>query len=39
MIAITLQFVRMLRDCFKSRQQLEAELPMLRHQLNVLPQV
>jgi hypothetical protein len=36
MIAIGLLFVRMLRDCFKSRRQLEAEILVLRHQLNVL---
>jgi len=38
MIAIGLLFVRMLRDCFKSRHQLEAEILVLRHQLNVLRQ-
>jgi hypothetical protein len=38
MIAIGLLFVRMLRDCFKSRRQLEAEILVLRHQLNVLRQ-
>jgi len=37
MIAIGLLFVRMLRDCFKSRQRLEAEILVLRHQ-NVLQQ-
>jgi len=31
MIAIGLLFVRMLRDCFKSRRQLEAEILVLRH--------
>jgi transposase InsO family protein len=36
MIAIGLLFVRMLCDCFKSRQRLEAESLVLRHQLNVL---
>src|ERR1700758_4326732 len=36
MIAIALLFVRMLRDCFKSRSRLEAEIVVLRHQLNVL---
>src|SRR4030088_2217636 len=36
MIAIGLLFVRMLCDCFKSRSQLEAEILVLRHQLNVL---
>jgi hypothetical protein len=34
MIAIGLLFVRMLRDYFKSRPQLEAEIVILRHQLN-----
>src|SRR5215510_14890080 len=38
MIAIGLLFVRMPCDCFKSRQQLEAEIMVLRHQLNVLQQ-
>src|SRR6516162_8342981 len=38
MIAIGLLFIRMLCDCFKPRQQLEAELLVLRHQLNVLQQ-
>src|SRR5205809_7864469 len=38
MIAIGLLFVRMLCDCFKSRQRLEAEILVLRHQLNVLRQ-
>jgi hypothetical protein len=38
MIAIGLLFVRMLCDCFKSRRQLEAEILVLRHQLNVLRQ-
>jgi hypothetical protein len=36
MIAIGLLFVRMLCDCFKSRPRLEAEILVLRHQLNVL---
>jgi transposase InsO family protein len=36
MIAIAVLFVRLLRDCFKSRRQLEAEILVLRHQLNVL---
>ena len=36
MIAIGLLFIRMLCDCFKS--QLEAEILVLRHQLNVLRQ-
>jgi hypothetical protein len=38
MIAIGLLFVRMLCDCFKSRRQLEAEILVLRHQVNVLRQ-
>jgi hypothetical protein len=38
MIAIGLLFVRMLCDCFKSRRGLEAEILVLRHQLNVLQQ-
>src|ERR1700739_2151376 len=38
MIAIGLLFIRMLCDCFKPRQQLQAELLVLRHQLNVLRQ-
>jgi hypothetical protein len=38
MIAIGLLFVRMLCDCFKSRRRLEAEILVLRHQLNVLQQ-
>ena len=36
MIAVGLLFVRMLRDYFKPRQQLEAEILVLRHQLSVL---
>ena len=36
MIAIGLLFVRMLCDCFRPRQQLEAEILVLRHQLNIL---
>ncbi len=36
MIAIALLFVRFLCDCFKSRRRLEAEILVLRHQLNVL---
>src|SRR5215471_13985890 len=36
MIAIALLFVRMLCDCFKPRRWLEAEILILRHQLNVL---
>ena len=38
MIAIGLLFVRTLCDWFKSRRQLEAEILVLRHQLNVLQQ-
>ena len=38
MIAIAFLFVRMLCDCFKPRQRLEAEILVLRHQLNVLQQ-
>src|SRR5437660_1894981 len=38
MIAIGVLFIRMLCDCFKSRQRLEAEILVLRHQLNVLRQ-
>ena len=38
MIAIGLLFVRMLCDCFKPREQLQAEILVLRHQLNVLRQ-
>src|SRR6266567_5065406 len=38
MIAIGLLFVRALCDWFKPRQQLEAEILVLRHQLNVLQQ-
>jgi hypothetical protein len=36
MIAIGILFVRMLCDYFKSRPQLEAEIVILRHQLNLL---
>src|SRR2546425_10893210 len=36
MIAIGLLFVRMLCDFFKPRPRLEAEILILRHQLNVL---
>jgi transposase InsO family protein len=36
MIAIGLLFVRLLSDCFKPRPRLEAEIMVLRHQLNVL---
>src|SRR6202049_28272 len=38
MIAIAFLFVRALCDHFKPRQQLEAEILVLRHQLNVLQQ-
>ncbi len=38
MIAIASLFVRVLCDCFKPRRQLEAEILVLRHQLNVLQQ-
>jgi hypothetical protein len=38
MFAITFLFVRVLYDCFKSRRRLEAEVLVLRHQLNVLQQ-
>ena len=38
MFAIAFLFVRVLRDCFKSRRRLEAEILVLRHQLNVLQQ-
>ena len=37
-MAVAFLFVRMLGDCFKSRRQLEAEILVLRHQLNVLQQ-
>jgi len=37
-IAIASLFVRLLCDCFKSRQRLEAEILVLRHQLNILQQ-
>ena len=36
MIAIWLLLVRMLCDCFRPRLQLEAEIVVLRHQLNIL---
>ena len=36
MIAIGFLFVRILCDCFRSRWRLEAEILVLRHQLNVL---
>ena len=35
-MAIAVLFIRMLCDCFKSRRRLEAEILVLRHQLNVL---
>jgi hypothetical protein len=38
LFAIGLLFVRMLCDWFKSRRRLEAEILVLRHQLNVLQQ-
>ena len=38
MMAIAFLFVSMLGDCFKSRRRLEAEILVLRHQLNVLQQ-
>jgi hypothetical protein len=38
MIAIAGLFVRFLCDCFKPRQRLEAEILILRHQLNILQQ-
>jgi hypothetical protein len=38
MIATAFLFVRVLCDCFKSRRRLEAEILVLRHQLNVLQQ-
>jgi hypothetical protein len=38
MIAIGLLFLRMLCDCFKPQQRLEAEILVLGHQLNVLQQ-
>src|SRR5256885_278278 len=38
MIAITFLLVRVLCDCFKSRRRLEAEILVLRHQLNILQQ-
>ena len=36
MLAMGLLFIRMLCDLFKPRQQLETEILVLRHQLNVL---
>ena len=38
MFAIAFLFVRVLSDGFKSRRRLEAEILVLRHQLNVLQQ-
>jgi hypothetical protein len=38
MIAIAFLFICVLCDCFKSRWRLEAEILVLRHQLNVLQQ-
>ena len=38
MFAIAFLFVRVLCDCFKARRRLEAEILVLRHQLNVLQQ-
>jgi transposase InsO family protein len=38
MIALGLLFVRLLRDCFRPRGRLEAEIMVLRHQLNILQQ-
>jgi hypothetical protein len=38
MCAIAFLFVRVLCDGFKSRRRLEAEILVLRHQLNVLQQ-
>jgi hypothetical protein len=38
MIAIASLFVRLLCDCFKPQQRLEAEILILRHQLNILQQ-
>src|SRR5437660_5260220 len=39
MLAIGFLCVRILCDCFKSRRRLEAEILILRHQLNVLRQL
>jgi uncharacterized protein len=39
MIAIAFLFVRMVCDCFKSRRRLDAELLVLRHQLQLYPTV
>src|SRR6516164_8996702 len=38
MIAIAFLFVRMVYDCFKPGRRLEAEILILRHQLNILQQ-
>src|SRR5256884_8571932 len=38
MIAIAFLVVRVVWDCFKSQRRLEAEILVLRHQLNVLQQ-
>jgi hypothetical protein len=38
MFAIAFLFVRVLCDGFKARRRLEAEILVLRHQLNVLQQ-
>ena len=38
MVAIGLLLLRMLCDCFKPQWRLEAEIVVLRHQLNVLQQ-
>src|SRR3982074_456754 len=38
MIAIAFLFICVLCDCFKSRRRLEAEILVVRHQLNVLQQ-
>jgi hypothetical protein len=38
MIAITFLLIRVLCDCLKSRRRLEAEILVLRHQLNILQQ-
>ena len=38
MIAIGILFIRMLSDFFKPRARLEAEILVLRHQLNILQQ-
>ena len=38
MIAIAFHFICVVCACFKSRRRLEAEILVLRHQLNVLQQ-